>query len=185
MSTFESDTILELDEMLDPTRLAAAWQVAHERTPVAAARTATATSDAVDPSAPAGAASPDDTTGAVFSASAASAASAAGARPAALPVALAHRQFLDELERTLAASPGLAANAHRVLAVPLARLAALIDPTEEVSAPPGNVAAGPPGAATPGIEPPGAGAADAVLDELEDLLQALLSAAGWPASGEE
>jgi hypothetical protein len=35
------------------------------------------------------------------------------------------------------------------------------------------------------LDPLAVGAAEEVLDDLEDLLQALLSAAGWPASGEE
>jgi hypothetical protein len=158
MSDGGSESILELDALLDPARLAAAWQQAVERAPV--------TATAVVPPAPgaiavgadgAGTGDPDDAAGAAQAASAA-------ARPA-LPVALAHRQLLEELERTkrlLAASPKVAAE--RVLSAPLAQLAAVVGAT---------------GA------PLDLAAAEAVLDELEDVLQALLSAARWPASGEE
>ncbi|HWU88535.1 MAG TPA: hypothetical protein VN253_14735, partial [Kofleriaceae bacterium] len=77
-----------------------------------------------------------------------------------LPVAVAHRALLDEIERTLAAARGVSAAARRGLGARLDQLAAVLDPLD-------------------------AAAAEVVLDELEDLLQALLSAAGWPASGEE
>jgi hypothetical protein len=161
MSAFESDPILELEELLDPTRLATAWQVAGERPPTAAgAGMATPAPGAIAAggSGAPGTAGPDDAAGTATAAEAAG----APALTAPLPVALAHRQLLDELERTLAASPGLAAKAGRVLAVPLARLAAVIDP-----------------------DPLDLGAAEVVIDDLEDVLQALLSAAGWPVSGEE
>jgi len=78
----------------------------------------------------------------------------------AAPVAVAHRALLEELERVIAGSPGFAAKARRVLAAPLAQLAQVIDPLD-------------------------AGAAEAVLDDLEDVFQALLSATGWPGRGEE
>lgn len=137
MSTFDDDPGLELEALLDPTRLAAAWEVARERA---------AEADAAAPE-PAPTEEPD-------------ASLLVPAVPAPLPLAVAYRQLLDELDRTLAAAPGLAARAHRVLAVPLAQLAAAIDP-------------------------PDRGAAEAAIDDLEDLLQAVLSEAGWPAIGEE
>ena len=148
MSTFDDDPSLELEELLDPTRLAAAWEVARERAAEEAAGAADAAEEA-DASAPAPARAEEPDTTAVIP-----------AVPAPLPLAVAYRQLLDELDRTLAAAPGIAAKAHRVLAVPLAQLAAAIDP-------------------------PDRGAAEAAIDDLEDLLQAVLSDAGWPAFGEE
>jgi hypothetical protein len=148
MSTFDDDPGLELEELLDPTRLAAAWEVARERAAEEAAGAADAAEEPdVSAPAPAPAEEPD-------------AAALVPILPAPLPLAVAYRQLLDELDRTLAAAPGLAARAHRVLAVPLAQLAAAIDP-------------------------PDRGAAEAAIDDLEDLLQAVLSDAGWPAIGEE
>jgi len=156
MSGGGSDSILELDALLDPARLAAAWQGAGERAPATAPAVVTPAPGAVAADG-AGTGDPDDAAGAAQAVSAA-------ARPA-LPVALAHRQLLEELERTkrlLAASPRV--SAERVLSAPLAQLAAVVGAT---------------GA------PLDLAAAEAVLDELEDVLQALLSAARWPASGEE
>lgn len=137
----ESDPILDLEALLDPARLAAAWQVARERPPAAVAEAPDAGPGSDDPAAEVEAPEVEP------------------ARPAPLPVALAHRQLLDEIERTLAASPGLAAKARRVLSTPLAQLAQGIDPVDLA-------------------------AAEAALDQLEDVLQALLSEAGWPESPE-
>lgn len=142
----ESDPILELEALLDPARLAAAWQVARERPPAAVAEASDAGPGSDDPAAE-------------IEAPEVNAVEVEPARPAPLPVALAHRQLLDEIERTLAASPGLAAKARRVLSTPLAQLAQGIDPVDLA-------------------------AAEAALDQLEDVLQALLSEAGWPESPE-
>ncbi|HEX3760695.1 MAG TPA: hypothetical protein VHW23_18395 [Kofleriaceae bacterium] len=162
----DTDPILELDALLDPARLAAAWQVAHDRPP-AAAVVAGRGSDGPAPEIDALEADAFEIDVPEIDALEADAPDADGPRrhasdegepawAAPLPVALAHRQLLDELERTLAA-PGLAAHARRVLSVPLAQLAAVIDPIDLA-------------------------AAEATLDQLEDVLQALLSEAGWPAS---
>jgi len=160
MSGFESDPILELEELLDPRRLATAWQVAGERPPTAAgaAMASPAPGAVAAASGGAGTASPDAATDTALAAPGVS----APALTAPLPVALAHRLLLDEIERILAASPGLAAKARRVLSAPLAQLAAAME-----------------------AAPLDLGAAEAVIDDLEDVLQALLSDAGWPASGEE
>ncbi len=147
----ETDPILELDALLDPARLAAAWQIARDRPPAAEDRG----SDAPEPEADALEidALEIDAPGADVPAHRASD-EGEPARAAPLPVAVAHRQLLDELERTLAA-PGLAAGARRVLSVPLAQLAAAIDPVDLA-------------------------AAEVAIDQLEDVLQALLSEARWP-----
>lgn len=152
MSNVDDDPGLELEELLDPTRLAAAWEVARERAAEAAAGAGVgAPGAAEEPDAAAPEPAPTEEPDASL---------LVPAVPAPLPPAVAYRQLLDELDRTLAAAPGLAARAHRVLAVPLAQLAAAIDP-------------------------PDRGAAEAAIDDLEDLLQAVLSEAGWPAIGEE
>jgi hypothetical protein len=159
MNDLEAEPAFELDALLDSGRLAAAWQISHDRAPI---RTAAAEirepgeRDGADPD------RADDT---------AEMPAVAGPEPepivaqpalpvAALPMAVAHRALLDELERVIAGSPGFAAKARRVLAAPLAQLAQVIDPLD-------------------------AGAAEAVLDDLEDVFQALLSATGWPGRGEE
>ena len=159
----ETDPILELDALLDPARLAAAWQTARERSPVEVADAAGAgrfddaalgaeadalEADALEADVPEADAPETD-------------APEAGepARAAPLPVALAHRRLCDEIERTWAASPGAAANARRVLSAPLAQLAAAIEPVDLA-------------------------AAEIALDQLEDVLQALLSETGWPESAE-
>jgi hypothetical protein len=152
----DTDPMLDLDALLDPARLAAAWQVARDR-PLAAA--AAAAAPVPEPravwtgaSGDAGTVDPDDAAH-----EPAPAGESEPARAAPLAVALAHRQFLDEIERSLAASPGLAARARRVLTVPLAQLARAIDPVDLA-------------------------ATEVALDLLEDVLQALLSEAGWPES---
>ena len=150
----EADPILELDALLDPARLATAWQVARERPP-AAVEIADADPGSDDPAAEAPA--PE-----ALAPEALAPEDGEPARAAPLPVAVAHRQLQGEIERTLAASPGLAARARRVLAVPLAQLGAVIDST-----------------------PVDLDAAEAALDQLEDVLQALLSDAGWPESRSE
>ncbi len=174
----ETDPILELDALLDPARLAAAWQIARERPLAAEDRGLDGPgpeADALGIDAP-GIDAPEidapeidapeidapeiDASGIDASDAGASGRHASDesepARAAPPPVAVAHRQLLDELERTLAA-PGLAAGARRVLSVPLAQLAAAIDPVDLA-------------------------AAEAAIDQLEDVLQALLSEARWPAS---
>jgi hypothetical protein len=153
MTRLESERVLGIDEMLDATRLASAWQVAHEEAgdPARDPTRDTLTDAIVQPI-------DDAITDATAGATTAPTAVPGPAAPLALP--LAHRHVLDALDRLLAASPSLAVKARRVLAVPLSRLAAVIDPLD-------------------------APAAETALDDLEDLLQALLSAAGWPASGEE
>jgi len=155
MSDLEAEPVLELDALLDSGRLATAWQVAHDRAPIR-------TPAAVEPGEPEpfedGAEGDDDT--AEIPAMVEAPAVAPGLPVAGPPVAVTHRALLDELDRVLAGSPGLAAKARRVLAAPLAQLAQVIDPLD-------------------------AGAAEAVLDDLEDVFQALLSAAGWPGRGEE
>lgn len=161
----ESDPILELDALLDPARLAAAWQVARDR-PASVAEVADVPDVADDADAVpvsrdrAAEVTATEVMAAEVTAADAVAADAAveagePALPTALPVALAHRQLLDEIERTLAAAPGLADRARRVLAVPLAQLAQKLDPIDLA-------------------------AAESVLDQLEDVSQALLSEAGWP-----
>lgn len=157
MSDLDAEPALELDALLDSGRLAAAWHVAHDRAPI---RTAAAVAaELVEPDASDG--------GDLHAADTAEMPAVAEPEPvmvaapvAALPVAVAHRALLDELERVIAGSPGFAAKARRVLAAPLAQLAQVIDPLD-------------------------AGAAEAVLDDLEDVFQALLSATGWPGRGEE
>jgi hypothetical protein len=135
----DADQSLDLDALLDPVRLAAAWQIARDR-PATAHETDEVAGDGDD--------------GDAFAAEATD--PGEPAREAPLPVALAHQQFLDEIEHTLAAVPAIAAKARRVLAAPLAQLARAIDPVDLA-------------------------AAEVVLDQLEDLWQALLSDAGWPA----
>jgi len=164
----ETDPILELDALLDPARLAAAWQTARERSPVEVADAAGAgrfddaalgaeadalEADALEADVPEADAPETDAPE--------TDAPEAGepARAAPLPVALAHRRLCDEIERTWAASPGAAANARRVLSAPLAQLAAAIEPVDLA-------------------------AAEIALDQLEDVLQALLSETGWPESAE-
>ncbi|HSS01560.1 MAG TPA: hypothetical protein VLM79_31090 [Kofleriaceae bacterium] len=71
-----------------------------------------------------------------------------------LSVAEAHRRFCDELDCLLAARCGPGARA--VLTAPLGRLAA-------------------------GLTSDDVAAAGAALDDLEDVLQAVLIAAGWPS----
>lgn len=149
----ETDPILELDALLDPTRLAAAWQVARDR-PASVAEVGDA-ADAV----PVTIDDAAEVTAASAAAPDAAVEDGEPALPAALPVAVAHRQLLDEIERTLAAAPGLADRARRILAVPLAQLAQKLDPIDLV-------------------------AAEAALDQLEDMFQAVLSEAGWPVSPE-
>ena len=139
---------LDLDALLDPERLAAAWQTARERPQVIEmeegdeiaereiAERELAEGDEI--------AKIEDATGETFAVEA-----------PALPIAQAHQQFLDEIDRTLAAVPAIADQARRALAVPLAQLAKAIDP----------------------VDLP---AAEAAIDQLEDLWQALLSTAGWP-----
>jgi hypothetical protein len=134
----DADQSLDLDALLDPVRLAAAWEVTRDRPA------------AVDEVEAVGEGDDDD----AFAAEATD--TGEQAREASLPVALAHQQFLDEIEHTLAAVPAIAAKARRVLAAPLAQLAQAIDPVDLA-------------------------AAEIVLDQLEDLWQALLSDAGWPA----
>lgn len=172
MSGFDAE--LALDALLDPARLATAWQVAHDRavakatddapsvrgehvvdTPPVVASTSSVLSE-VAPTAVSVAAP----TAVSVAAPAALAGVPPVAAPAALPVAIAHRRVLDELDRLLAA--GLPATARVVLTAPLAQLAAVLDP--------------------PG--PLDAVAAEAALDALEDVFQAVLSAARWPAGGE-
>jgi hypothetical protein len=153
MSDLDAEPALELDALLDSGRLAAAWHVAHDRAPIRTA--AAAAAEVVEPGASDGAD--------LRAADTAEMPAVAEPEPmtvAALPVAVAHRALLDELERVIAGSPGFAAKARRVLAAPLAQLAQVIDPLD-------------------------AGAAEAVLDDLEDVFQALLSATGWPGRGEE
>jgi hypothetical protein len=161
----ETDPILDLDALLDPARLAAAWQVARDRSPAAAAAGATAEdrgsngpgpeidapeADAPEADAPEADAPEADAPGHHASDE------GVPARPAPLPVAVAHRQLLDELEHTLAA-PGLTASARRILSAPLAQLAQATEPLDLA-------------------------AAETALDQLEDVLAALLSEAGWPQS---
>jgi hypothetical protein len=133
----DADQSLDLDALLDPVRLAAAWQVARARP---SAVTETDDEEAVGEGDAFGAETTD---------------AGEPLRAAALPVALAHQQLLDEIEHTLAAVPAIAAKARRVLTAPLAQLAQAIDPVELA-------------------------AAELALDQLEDLWQALLSDAGWP-----
>jgi hypothetical protein len=165
MSAADADPVLELDALLDSARLATAWELAHQRAATAqetAAQEAAAQEAAAQEAAAQEAElGPDGATGAAEGASAPESALAPAAPPP-LPLALAHRRLFDELERTQAASPRFAATAGRVLAVPLAQL------TDAIAA-----------------DKLDAGAAEAMLDDLEDLLQALLAAAGWPAGGEE
>lgn len=110
------DAARDLDDLLDPARLAAAWDAARPRT--------------------------EPELGAIEA-------------PAA-PVDDAHAQLRAEIERTLAACPAIADRARVMLAAPLAQLAAALDPLDLA-------------------------AAERALDQLEDLWQALLSDAGWPA----
>jgi hypothetical protein len=115
----DADQSLDLDALLDPVRLAAAWQIARERPAVASeAHEDDEVSEGDDADA--------------FAAEATDA--GAPARAAPLPVALAHQQLLDEIEHTLAAVPAIAAKARSVLAVPLAQLAKAIDPIELAAA---------------------------------------------------
>jgi hypothetical protein len=182
----ETDPILELDALLDPARLAVAWQLAHARSPVAVADAASAgpVSDAVpeveapDPEAPDPEApdpeAPDPEAPEVEAPEVeapevetpeieAPDEEPARVAPLPLPVALAYRELLDEIERTWAASPAIAGRARRVLSATLAQLAAVIDPSDL---------------------PVDLAAAEAALDQLEDVLQALLAEAGWPESPE-
>jgi hypothetical protein len=160
------DPILDLEALLDPLRLAVAWQIAHER-PAAIMEVAGASTTAAE-AAPEVEMSEDTApvratmrdawpAGTASEGSMTSAESLEEPARAPLPIALAHRQLLDEIERTMAASPTLAARARRVLSVPLAQLAQLL--VDDV-------------------------AAEAALDQLEDVLQALLSEAGWPEATE-
>jgi hypothetical protein len=152
----ETEQELELDALLDPARLAAAWQVAH-------ARQATVREDAYELEGLAAgegdardAREAGDGSAVVADELAAEATLASEpAPPAPLPVAQAHQQFRDEIEHTLAAIPAIADKARRVLAVPLAQLAAALEPLDLA-------------------------AAEAALDQLEDVWQAMLSDAGWP-----
>jgi hypothetical protein len=100
----DADQSLDLDALLDPVRLAAAWQSARER--------------------PAAVSEADDTD--AFAAEATDVGEPA--REAPLPVAQAHQQLLEEIEHTLAAAPAIAAKARRILVAPLAQLARAIDP---------------------------------------------------------
>jgi hypothetical protein len=124
---------LDLDALLDPARLAAAWQLAHARPAAVSDELVAEADEATEAGEP--------------------------AREAALPVALAHQQVLDEIEHTLAAMPAIADKARRALAVPLAQLAQAIAPLDLA-------------------------AAEAALDQLEDVWQTLLSEAGWPRISE-
>jgi hypothetical protein len=202
----DSEPILDLDALLDSSRLAAAWHSAGERTPIATggaaapggSRDRDAARAAPEPlraeaAAPVAewaaewAAEPalgtaveprvDPATGPVVRMADDPAVRVADEPIPAppRPVAQAHRELLDEIERTLAASPGLA-RARRALAAPLAELARALAPLDR------------PGALDPRgeLEPAGPldlGAVEPVLDQLEDVLCAVLSAAGWPASG--
>jgi len=165
MST-ESDPVLELADLLDSARLAAAWQRARDRAPTGRAASVAADDSTARAGPPIG--GPDDGRQA---ASAESLEPVGATRTAPLSVARAHRELLDEIERMLAVSPGLAAHARGVLRVPLAQLAAAI---ERLAAPLGS-------AADAAFD---VAAVDHMLDDLEDVLQALLSAAGWPAGQE-
>ena len=166
------DSMLELEALIDPARLAAAWRIARERASADEARGAVPRRDAgareregSDADAPrlepaeveSFEAAPSEVAPPETNPQVEPAQVGEPVRAAPGPVALAHRQLLDEIERTVAASPGLAANARRVLSAPLAQLAQ-------------------------GIEPLDLAAAEAALDLLEDILQALLSEAGWPES---
>ena len=126
MSQPQPRRALELDELLDPTRLAAAWQVAHlDPEPAPLALTATR-ADAPDE----GVGPDGDPNGDVT----ADAPSPPITAAPALTVPLAHRQLLDELEQTIRACPALGAPARHVLTVPLAQLADALAPLEAAAA---------------------------------------------------
>lgn len=159
----DTDQSLDLDALLDPARLAAAWQLAHDR-PATVSE-----ADDADDGDDAFAAEATDAGEPVrgpplpvalahsqvldFAVEATDAGEPMRGPP--LPVALAHSQFLDEIERTLAAVPAMAAKARRVLVAPLAHLAQALEPLDLA-------------------------AAELALDQLEDAWQALLADAGWP-----
>lgn len=201
MSLVDAKPILELDELLDSSRLAAAWQVAHERTAPTAAPAVTAASRAA--SSGGGAVGGDAAVGALGgdlevtaldepTARSAGAAAATPAVPPPLPVPEAYRNLLDEIDRTLAAAPAVADHARPTLEPVLTRLAAALALTAPDPAAPDPATVEPAATAPAAVDPAAAApaavdpaAAEAVLDELEDLLQALLVPAGWPTGGEE
>jgi len=121
----DADQSLDLDALLDPVRLAAAWQVARARP--------AALSEADEREAVGEGGDRDD-----FAAEATDAEAPAYAaevpRGAPLPVARAHQQLLEEIEHTLAAVPAIAVKARHVLVVPLAQLAQAIEPIDLAAA---------------------------------------------------
>lgn len=165
MSTFEEEAVPEPEELLDSSRLAAAWELARERAAEPAGSSGAegeAGAAEAEPAEAPVAWEPPASASASTSASAASAASSSATPviPPALPVAVAYRLFLDELRRLRSTSPELAAQAKKVLVVPLKKLSAALDPLDGA-------------------------AAEKLLDGLEDLLQSLLATAEWPTAGEE
>jgi hypothetical protein len=114
MSTSEEEPVPELEELLDSSRLAAAWQVALARAaePVVTGRAveAEAAEQAVPAEPPPEPPAPP-------------------AIPPPLPVAVAYGVLLDELARTFAAA-GFTEAEERALAVPRAQLAAALDPID-------------------------------------------------------
>jgi len=122
MSVVDEPPVLELDELLDSSRLAAAWQAARERAEQPAVTGVAVEAALVEGSAPAEISAPADETPVA-------AAPAIPAIPPPLPVAIAYRVLLDELARTAAAA-GLGEVEERGLAVPEAKLAAALDPLD-------------------------------------------------------
>jgi hypothetical protein len=152
----ESEQGLDLEALLDPARLAAAWQVAHARQAVSEAEIEAEIEHEAEIQPLEAGARPEDDGGAVVAEELAVEATRASEQaPPPLPVSRAHQHFRDELEHTLAAVPALADKARRVLGVPLAQLAQALEPLDLA-------------------------AAEAALDQLEDVWHALLLDAGWP-----
>jgi len=124
MSVVDEPPVLELDELLDSSRLAAAWQAARERAEQPAVTGGAVEAASVEVSAPAEISAPAEETPVASAAS-----PAIPAIPPPLPVAIAYRVLLDELARTAAAA-GLGEAEERGLAVPEAKLAAALDPLD-------------------------------------------------------
>ncbi len=120
------DSMLELEALLDPARLAAAWQIARERP--ATVRDV----DEVDDAVGAFDEGSEEASSETFAAEATD--PGEPARDAPLPLGVAHHQLLDEIEHTLAAVPAIAAKARRVLVTPLAQLVQALEPIDRAAA---------------------------------------------------